>query len=67
MDSIEAAGRVDSLLAELACAYRALPRCEHLAAKFRSAMTVHALPGAYVAKGAAPRPLAELLREESQC
>jgi hypothetical protein len=61
------AAHVDALLAQVADAYKALPRRPHLAAKFREALARHALPGGYVPSGAIARPLSESLNGETQC
>jgi hypothetical protein len=68
---INQAARIDSLMAELAEVYRALPKRPEIALHFRESLSRHGLPGGYCPKGATARLFAEGLsqynRGETQC
>ena len=57
-----AAERIDSLLAEVAAQFRALPRCPELTLLFRECLSAHGLAGGYARAGKVARPLSESLK-----
>jgi hypothetical protein len=60
MDShLDHAARLDVLLAQVAASFRALPKRDALAARFREALAHHRLPGGYSRHDQAPRPMAK--------
>lgn len=64
MSSKNPAQQIDTLLASVAEAYRQLPRCSAVPVAFREAVSFAGLPGGYVNKNKAPRPLSETLPSE---
>ena len=61
MSNKNPAQQIDTLLASVAEAYRQLPRCSAVPVAFREALARAGLPGGYVHRNKAPRPLAETL------
>lgn len=55
---------IDRLMSRLGAAYRAMPRNDNLAQRFREALSHAGVPGGYARRGRRARPLAESLNRE---